>query len=63
MRASAPSSRKWIVRLPTLAAVAVVLLAAPFAAGAQQAGKVYRIGFLSFGSADLRHPKSSSPNK
>ncbi|HSE68104.1 MAG TPA: hypothetical protein VLB12_14045 [Gemmatimonadales bacterium] len=32
------------------------LLAAPRAAEAQQAGKVYRVGYLSAGPANLRGP-------
>ena len=42
MRPSAGSSR-WMTRLPILAALAVIFLVA---AGAQQAGKVPRVGFL-----------------
>jgi putative ABC transport system substrate-binding protein len=40
-----------IDRRTFLASTGAVLLAAPLAAQAQQAGKVYRIGYLEFGSA------------
>ena len=41
----------------TAVAIALALLAAPLAAEAQQAGKVYRIGFL--GNSPLNTPQSS----
>ena len=44
-------SGAWVVRLAAIAAAAV-LLSAPFAVEAQQAGKVYRIGILADRAAD-----------
>src|SRR5262245_41194865 len=38
-------------RLAALATIALTLLAAPLATEAQQAGKVYRIGYLSYSSS------------
>lgn len=39
-------SRRWMMRLPALAALVVVVLAAPLAAAAQPSGKVPRVGVL-----------------
>jgi putative ABC transport system substrate-binding protein len=48
-----------IDRRTFLAGTGAVLLAAPLAAEAQQAGKVYRIGYLSAGSASAARPPTS----